>query len=303
MEHIVEFRTSIKHKDTIDLTNIPVPGLTEGPERVWAMYFSPTHTTRKVVEAIAESVAETLSLPLHTKDMTTPADRAERPVFWKRDIVIFGIPVYIGRVPNLIAPYFRSITGGGAKAVAVAVYGHRAYDDALTELLDILAEDGFDCIAAGAFIGEHSFSTTLGGGRPDAEDLRTATEFGRTVAGLADGSRKGNGLDNVPGRHFAEREFYSATGKDGKKIDIRKVKPVTDMSLCNNCGYCATICSMGAIDPKDCSSVPGICIKCSACVKRCPRHAKSFTDPDFISHLKVLEETFTFPRKEPEIYF
>lgn len=272
-------------------------------ERVFAVYFSPTHTTEKVVESVAAAAASELGLPMETIDLTTPENRRETLTFRPTDLVIFGVPVYIGRVPNLIAPYFRTIKGGGACVAAIAVYGNRAYDDALAELLDILEEDGFRPVAAGAFIGEHSFSTVLGGGRPDREDLDKANGFGKTVAGIATGHVTGKGLDGFPGRKDPERNYYAATDGKGKKIDIRKVKPVTDMSLCDNCGYCATVCSMGAIDPADCSSVPGICIKCSACVKLCPKHAKSFTDPEFLGHLRLLEEKFTYPRKEPEIFY
>lgn len=271
--------------------------------RICAVYFSPTRTTGKTVEEIATAAGAALGLPIEKFDMTTPADREKILAFTVEDIVVFGVPVYIGRVPNLIAPYFRTIKGGGADVAAVVVYGNRSYDEALAELLDILEEDGFRPIAAGAFIGEHSFSTVLGGGRPDREDLEKAASFGKTVAGLISGNVQGNGLESFPGRGNAERKYYPATDGKGKKIDIRKVRPVTDMALCDNCGYCATVCSMGAIDPADCSSVPGTCIKCSACVKLCPKHAKSFNDPDFLGHLHLLEEKYAGIRREPELYY
>ncbi len=271
-------------------------------KQVFAVYFSPTLTTKTIVEAVATAVASESGLPVTAIDLTTPAGRDRQVEFSPSDIVVFGVPVYIGRVPNLIAPYFKTIKGGGANVAAIAVYGNRAYDEALAELIDILEDDGFHPAAAAAFIGEHSFSRILGGGRPDSKDLEAAAEFGKKFAGIATGSVHGKGLDSFPGRKKT-RDYYSATDGKGKKIDIRKVKPVTDKELCDNCGYCATICSMGAIDPSDCSLVPGICIKCSACVKRCPKHAKSFADPDFLGHLKLLEEKFTDPRREPEIYF
>lgn len=272
-------------------------------KRVVAVYFSPTLTTKRIVERVASSAASILMLPLESVDLTTPLQRERTLQFCRHDIVIFGSPVYIGRVPNLIAPYFKTMLGGGAEAAAIAVYGNRAYDEALAELVDIMENDGFKPVAAAAFIGEHSFSLKLGGGRPDSKDLETAERFGEVVAAVISGRLQGNGLATLPGREKCDREYYAATDKVGKRIDIRKVKPVTDKSLCTNCGYCAAVCSMGAIDPADCSSVPGICIKCSACVKRCPQHAKSFTDPQFLSHLRLLEEKFTMPRKEPEFYF
>ena len=70
-----------------------------------------------------------------------------------------------------------------------------------------------------------------------------------------------------------------------------------DASRCVKCGLCARLCPMGAIDPEDVYSVPGICIKCQACVRKCTKHAKYFDDPAFLSHVAMLEQTFTEPKK------
>lgn len=53
----------------------------------------------------------------------------------------------------------------------------------------------------------------------------------------------------------------------------------------------------GAIGPGDVASVPGTCIKCQACVRKCTRHAKYFDDPAFLSHVAMLEHSFTEPKK------
>ena len=47
---------------------------------------------------------------------------------------------------------------------------------------------------------------------------------------------------------------------------------------------------MGAIDPKDPTQTPGICIKCGACIEKCPQHSKSFSDEGYLIHLKDLEQ-------------
>lgn len=58
---------------------------------------------------------------------------------------------------------------------------------------------------------------------------------------------------------------------------------------------------MGAIDPACVAEVPGICIKCQCCVRRCTKHAKYFADPAFLSHVAMLEQNFTEP-KENEVF-
>ena len=54
---------------------------------------------------------------------------------------------------------------------------------------------------------------------------------------------------------------------------------------------------MGAIDPRNVAEVPGICIKCQSCVRKCTHHAKYFDDPAFLSHVAMLERSFQ-DRKE-----
>lgn len=269
--------------------------------KVHALYFSATLTTRRVVEAIASATASALSLPsFETHDVTTPSAREKRLDFSSDDIVIFGTPVYIGRVPNLIKPYLETICGGGAAGIPVVVYGNRDFDDALVELYDLMTTGGFRCVAAAAFIGEHSFSRTLGEGRPDEEDLKAASGFGKKIAQIVENHETLSPEKvNIPGNR--PYRFFKAVDDEDKPFDIRKVKPVTDSGRCTHCGACAGMCPMGAIDPQDPALTPGICIKCGACVKRCPNGAKSFTDPEYLRHLSILERD-NIARKEPELF-
>jgi hypothetical protein len=200
---------------------------------VTALFFSPTYTTKKCVVAIAKGVAEGLAAEYRECNITTPLQRRQTQEYGAGDLVVFGVPVYIGRVPNLFRDYFASIKGNGAIGVPVVVYGNRAYDDALIELRDIMQGNGFQCMAAGAFIGEHSFSYTLGGGRPDALDLQKSTAFGEEIAmRLLAGAEPPRQLQ-VPGNPYPYTFFDARSGK-GKSIDLRKVKPETDTEKCTN---------------------------------------------------------------------
>ena len=56
----------------------------------------------------------------------------------------------------------------------MVVYGNRDYEDALLELSDRAKDWGLTPVAAGAFIGEHSYSRPslpVAEGRPDEDDL------------------------------------------------------------------------------------------------------------------------------------
>ena len=70
--------------------------------RVVAMYFSPTNTTKKVTEEIAGVLAANLNCRQCVVDFTLPGVREYVQTFNKGDLVIFGTPVYAGRVPNVL---------------------------------------------------------------------------------------------------------------------------------------------------------------------------------------------------------
>ncbi len=272
-------------------------------EKIWAVYFSGTGTTRRTVERIAGGIASRLNLPAESVDFSRPAVRQETLRFGEKHLVVFGTPVYAGRVPNVLLPFLRErIVGGGALAVPVVLFGNRNYDDALIELRNILAADGMHPIAAGAFVGEHSFSRVLGADRPNAEDEALMDEFAARVAALA------AGLDAAPVKSVAVRgqeplrPYYTPRDRAGNPINILKVKPKTDLSRCGGCGLCADLCPMGSIDPADVSAVRGICIKCCACVKGCPTGAKFFDDAGYLYHQHELEAQYARPA-ENEVFY
>lgn len=272
-------------------------------KKIWAVYFSGTGTTRRTVERIASGLAEKLALPVEKVDFSRPQVRQQELRFDAADLVVFGTPVYAGRVPNVLLPFLQEkIVGGGALAVPVVLFGNRAYDDALMELRNILAADGLHPVAAAAFVGEHSFSRTLGQGRPNENDEALMDEFAAETADLV------RRLPAAPEKPVAVRgqeplrPYYTPRDRAGNPINILKVKPKTDMSRCGGCGLCAEMCPMGSIDPTDVSAVRGICIKCCACVKGCPTGAKYFDDAGYLYHQHELEAQYARPA-ENEVFY
>ena len=65
-------------------------------QRVWAVYFSGTGTTEKVVTRMAKIAAEDLGAEYKTFCFNLPKDREGELSFGPGDLVIFGTPVYAG---------------------------------------------------------------------------------------------------------------------------------------------------------------------------------------------------------------
>lgn len=269
-------------------------------KKVRAVYFSPTGTTQKVTESIAKLIAQKLETEYDIYDFTLPAARINALTFHPEELVVFGTPVYAGRVPNVLLNYLQSIEGNAAAAIPVVLYGNRDYDDALIELRDLLEKANLHIIAAAAFIGEHSFSDILAGGRPDEADMQKVNIFAARVVekvkAVSDMHRiKPIAVKGIPDPY---RGYYQPRDRMGNPVDIRKVKPLTK-EACNDCLICAEVCPMGSISRENVRAFMGICIKCGACIKKCPLQAKFFEDEAFLYHQHELEEGYT-RRAEPE---
>lgn len=275
------------------------------------MYFSGTGTTERIVTEVADKIAADGFRRAEDINFTPAGARKESYEFGPEDIVVFGVPVIAGRVPNVLLKFLNgsagddlaaSIKGGGALAVPVVLYGNRNYDDALIELRDILRQQGFNPVAAGAFIGEHSFSKTLAAGRPDREDMEKADAFAKAVAAKI--AKLGDELPEIiqVKGETPIRDYYKPRDRHGRHINILKVKPKLDASRCSGCGKCVEACPMGSIKPEEPGIVQGICIKCCGCEKKCPEGALYFDDPGYIYHKEELEYLYGEIRREPELF-
>jgi len=258
------------------------------------VYFSPTGTTRTVLEGIARGVA---GAEVTRVDLTPPSAANAGSAPERNDVLtVVGAPVYGGRLPVDAVSRLRRLAGPHTPAVVVVVYGNRAYEDALLELRSLAAEQGFVPVAAGAFIGEHSYSTPdlpIAPGRPDADDLTQAERFGRAIDVRLRGMRSPGRMVEVPG-HFPYKERMGSALTD--------ISPETDDAVCGTCGDCVSACPTGAVTlAESVRTDKGSCIRCCACVKACPTGARTMGDPRILEIERWLNVNCA-ERKEPETY-
>lgn len=253
------------------------------------IYFSATDTTAKVVKEVANSI----TTQFKEYNITLPDHRQDNLCFSANDLVIVGVPVYAGRVPGFLTDYFAKVKGNNTPAVFIVVYGNRDYDDALLELKDSLEEQGFIGIAAGAFIGEHSYTAKVATGRPDTQDLQIAQSFAAKIKEKL----------NLPGGNAAEVNLVVKGKYPYKERPVSPQMAPETNDECLNCGICAEYCPMGAISFDDFREAdPQKCIRCCSCIKRCPVNAKAMKHEALAKITQMLLNNCTSRRCEPEVF-
>lgn len=229
--------------------------------------FSPTGTTKAIIQGVARGINHST---VELINITRPDARAQRLQTSENELLVVAVPVYMGRVPDLLNEWLYAIEAHNTPAVCIVVYGNRVYDNALLELKDILIERGCKPIACAAYIGEHSFSSSempTAAGRPDASDLNHAELFGCKInEKLLSVSAVDQISDiNIPGNYP-----YGGVTK------LWSVDFISVSNECSQCGLCAEGCPVGAIDSENSALIDTEkCITCCACIKNCPQHART----------------------------
>lgn len=220
--------------------------------------FSPTGGTKKVADAIASGISESAEIV----ELCNPEQKLTDITLSENDFAIIAMPVYGGRIPALAIERLKSqVKANNAKCAVVAVYGNRAYDDALIEMYNTCNEMGFRVIAAVGAVAEHSIVRKYGAGRPDSDDVAELKSFGTKIQeAIASNSILQEGV--IPG-NFPYKKPMSGPNPTANKS-------------CKECGKCAAECPVGAISVTDLRKVnKDLCISCMRCVSICPSQSRS----------------------------
>lgn len=224
--------------------------------KLFKAVFSPTGGTKKVADMISAAISDVCE-EIDLSDSKTDFGRYHLK---KEDVCLIAVPSFGGRVPQTALQRLLAVSGGGARAVIVAVYGNRHYDDTLIELKEAAKEAGFLPVAAAAAVAAHSIMPQFGQGRPDESDIKELTEFGNKIRTSWEFL---NAEVNVPGNYP-----YKAYG--GVQLKPKAGK------RCSGCGLCAEKCPTDAVSREN----PELtdekkCISCMRCINICPNGARS----------------------------
>lgn len=259
-------------------------------EKVSGAYFSPTGNTAKIVETIGHKMR---GEDWRRIDLTRPDNRGGWHSFGPSELLIVGVPVYRGRVPEVMVEELSRFKGQSTPAIILVTYGNRMIEDAMLELKDIMVEQGFIPFGAASFSGQHSFNKEIGYNRPDEKDLKIAEEFAEEITSKLETLDKNKIGLTVPGNRP-----YKKVGP----MSQMPFYPETDMN-CIYCMLCSQYCPMEAISFSNPKSIdPNRCIRCTVCIKVCPVQAKRMTPGVFEAFVEKITTKNVLSRKEPWYY-
>lgn len=250
--------------------------------KIHQITFSPTGGTRRVNDYICEGIGVN---PFVT-DLCVKEGQIRLPDIHEEDLVIIAMPVFAGRVPALAVERLRRIQSNLAKCAVVAVYGNRAYDDALLEMQDVTTEMGFRVVAAVSAVAEHSIARVYAAGRPDSEDRKELAAFGAAIINKVEGTDEYKPL-SLPGN----RPYRAGNTGPFPTADER----------CTDCGTCRKLCPADAIPADNLRNVhKDTCISCMRCLSVCPTKARNIGQVEMMVTEKL--KTLCATRKGNELF-
>ena len=216
---------------------------------IYSIYFSPTGGTLNVMNVLSKELGSAKPI-----DLCKRYDDFSRYELKEEDVCLVGVPSFGGRVPGVAIERMKQIKANGAKAIAVVVYGNRAYEDTLLELKNEIESAGFHVIAAIAALAEHSILRQFAAGRPDAQDRDVLKSF----------------MDKIKERLASETlpETVEVPGNDPYKPYFVVPLHPEAKDFCFHCGMCAASCPVGAIPMYSPEKVDhDLCISCVCSVR------------------------------------
>lgn len=270
-------------------------------KKLYLVYFSPSGSTEKIVRTVASGIE---GITVETIDLLTSSSRKKKYTFGPDDIVIMG-SMTAGKLFTLSDELFACLEAHDTPFIGVITFGNGYYGIALNEMLKRAEGSGFKVAALGAFVSRHSMDTSIAEGRPDEHDKEIMREFGRKAYEKI--QNEDCTLHELPKTNWSSWEFGN------KVIAYREEHPDEAYALpascktkeisdkCIKCGACVQRCPVDAIDIWEKTFDVEKCIGCWGCINRCPAHAIRSTSKEVAEIMKSFGEA-SKARLEPEIF-
>lgn len=246
--------------------------VTKSSSTIQAVFFSTTGNTKKICQTVTNATSFESINEVNLANTANRNDTINSSL--KGDIIIFGTPIHMGSFPPQLDTIINKIDGKERFIVPLVVSGNIQNGKALNHLIYVLKKQNFQIIAAGKFVGRHSFSTDnfhIAMNRPNTEDLTKANELGKIVEQKI--ITQDYKLVDVPSIDPGKNRKTRSLGKIDKVLQY-------DVNLCKKCFLCCENCHLNALSLKNGFKIEeNLCIRCGACARVCPTGALTYYPP------------------------
>jgi flavodoxin/NAD-dependent dihydropyrimidine dehydrogenase PreA subunit len=237
------------------------------------LFFSQTGHTRNVADVIRNGIIEGGGhcdlLPLADAD----------PECWSTyDLIGLGCPVFYFREPINVGSFIDRLPDLPDRPWFVFCTHGSIVGDTLRRLTEALERKSITVIGhhhtyADATLPFYPYPT-LTTGHPDADDLRAAFDFGRTLTKRYREVVAGR-TDAIPPAEPVPDEWRQNADRFTPEFLARVFPPLSiDLDRCSLCGDCEQGCPVGGINLGiDPPSIQQPCVYCWYCVNICPEKA------------------------------
>ena len=234
--------------------------------KIAILYFSGTGVTEEYANIIADELeqkGEVISL----HNITSFKARETNIDFIECDALIFGFPVYGGRLPTVIEAWIPLLEGN-KRCSMYFTYGGRDLEWAHQIGYHLLSKAKFTVVLSAELLGKHSFNVAKGwnlaSDRPSSHDIAIAKKFALESLKRFQGSDVKWDYD-LEDFTYQPRETKEYHGPFGIFFPFKTQD-------CQMCYQCEEECPTQAFKLSLGKATNGVCIRCMRCVTICPDH-------------------------------
>lgn len=232
------------------------------------IYFSGTGITQKYAEYMKNEL-ENIGHGVSTINILIDKEKTRSFRVENYDALIFGFPIYGGRLPIPVEKWIETLTVTSKKCSMYFTYGARANENGNQVAYFLLNEAGFTVVLSAEFIGAHSYNVAegwlLADDRPNEEDFKVAKEFVNSSIERFTKEKIDFKVD-MRGFKYKKRDYIKRGGPFAIFLPYRD-------SECSMCLLCEENCPTNAFNAESGQASDIKCISCMYCLKNCPDQA------------------------------
>jgi len=241
------------------------------------VYFSQTGNTERVALSITRGL-ETVGISCRT----VPLAEARPEMAAEADLLGIAAPVFYYKEPTLVRDFIARLPAASKKPAFTAITHGGNPVNTLRRLQKQLARRGYPVLKSFTALGYDTypmyFKSFREWGRPDADELQRAADFGAHLSGDVLRFREDKSFPLPRYQFVGGPYFFRSLICQGGMMKRIFPRLVADEKLCTRCGTCRKNCPTGAITLAPFPKIDDKCMWCYLCERICP--VQAFT-PDW----------------------